>query len=138
MCRLRCSGRNEGLTLIEVSASLALLGTLLTSLIIAHGKHQRQLRLAEKRLIALDAADHLLRSWQANLEPVRHGMSGVIPGRPPLRWHVRGIVVEGAERIGAQVLRLELREEGAGGADVVAELDILSTEITAIAESVVP
>lgn len=54
----------KAFTLVEVVASLLLLGTLLVGLLSAHRQHTRQIRSAELRLEAIAAADQLLKSWQ--------------------------------------------------------------------------
>lgn len=64
--RYASSGRpSQGFTLVEVVASLMLLGTLLVGLLTAHRQHTRQIRIAELRLEAIAAADQLLKDWQA-------------------------------------------------------------------------
>lgn len=53
-------------TLVEVVASLLLLGTLLVGLLAAHRQHTQQIRAAELRWEAIAAADQLLQSWQTD------------------------------------------------------------------------
>ena len=72
----------RGLTLIEVMASLALMGSLLAALVMSHGRHRKQVRLAEKRIVALEIADRLLTQWTATWEPMRHGQGGSLPTSP--------------------------------------------------------
>ena len=55
----------NGLTLVEVVAGLALLATLLVTILLAFGAHAGQIRQAERRLEAIAVADELLREWSA-------------------------------------------------------------------------
>jgi type II secretory pathway pseudopilin PulG len=55
----------DGLTLIEVVVGLLLLSTLLASLLLSHGRHVRQVQLAQRKLVAIEAADRLLADWFA-------------------------------------------------------------------------
>ena len=62
-CSRNC--RRGGLTLIEVVIGLLLLSTLLSSLLLSHQRHARQLQLAQRTLAAIDSADRLLADWFA-------------------------------------------------------------------------
>lgn len=53
------------MTLVEVTASLALLGALLGSAVLAKRQINEQRRAAERRLEAAAALDHQLSRWQA-------------------------------------------------------------------------
>ena len=52
-----------GTTLIEVLAAIALVGTLLTSVILAHAQHMRQLHHAERALAVSRSVDAMLAQW---------------------------------------------------------------------------
>ena len=51
------------MTLVEVVIGLVLLATLVGGVLVAFGRHQRQVRLAEQRLQAARAADDLLATF---------------------------------------------------------------------------
>lgn len=56
-------GLRTGLTLIEVVAGLALMGTLLVTIILSANSHLRQLRTVERKKAAIESLDKLLASW---------------------------------------------------------------------------
>ena len=55
----------HGLTLVEVLASLVILGSILGALLVAHGRSTRQWAAADQRLEAVRIADRLLSKWWA-------------------------------------------------------------------------
>jgi prepilin-type N-terminal cleavage/methylation domain-containing protein len=89
--------RRQGLTLIEVVAGLALLGGLLSGILMAYGRHVVQVRHAELRLQATAAADRLLALWFGGFERGlrRHG-DGRVPGDKRLRWRTHLLDLEQA------------------------------------------
>ena len=97
-----------GLTLIEVVAALVLMGTLLVGIVMARGKHTRQLALADERLAAIAAADNLLASWWAEPASLPRSGSGTVPGRPTWRWSIESVENESIEQLGAAIVRLTL------------------------------
>jgi len=68
-----------GLTLIEVSAALALLSTLLVGMLVAHNRHTEQIRRSRQTLDALRQVDALLYRWM--------GSNGVIRRKASLDSH---------------------------------------------------
>ena len=52
--------KRGGVTLVEVVASIAILSTLLTSILFAYGQHIRQLKKADQILTAVQLADDFL------------------------------------------------------------------------------
>ena len=56
-------GSRTGLTLVEVVAGLALMGTLLVAVILGASSHLRQLRTVERKKAAIESLDKLLASW---------------------------------------------------------------------------
>ena len=59
----------RGLTLIEVLAGLAILGTLLSGVVMASVRLQRQRALAYEKLQAVEATDALLETWFSPSSP---------------------------------------------------------------------
>src|SRR5687768_4560564 len=84
----RTSSRaRRGATLIEVLAGLVLLGTILSSALVARGRFQRQWRAADDKLAAVRAADDLVSRWIAlppGAAPVPG--EGVVSQGPDLTW----------------------------------------------------
>jgi prepilin-type N-terminal cleavage/methylation domain-containing protein len=63
--RSRLNSVRRGVTLIEVLAGLVLLGTVLSSSLIARGRFLRQAADAERQLTAARAADSLMAYWMS-------------------------------------------------------------------------
>jgi hypothetical protein len=62
------------MTLIEVAAGLAILGTLMASLLVARSRYLRQWATAGRKQEAVIAADALLSAWWNQIETLpRHG-----------------------------------------------------------------
>lgn len=109
-----CLKPNSGLTLVEVIFSLALVGTLMVTLLIAHRRHTDQLALAEKQLVAIDALDQMMLAFyndgnaQVPTKVRFEQATGEVPGKPKLRWR-RFVRNEGTAggRI-AEILRVEV------------------------------
>lgn len=103
------SWRSAGLTLIEVTAALAILGTLLVGVVVAKARHTRQLHDARRMEAVVKAADELIAGWWISPDGVPEEAAGSMPGDAALSWTTR--IVENAElqEIGVRVVRLELR-----------------------------
>ncbi|QDT07424.1 hypothetical protein K227x_58510 [Rubripirellula lacrimiformis] len=57
------SSAGNGITLVEVIAGLALMGTLLTTVVISSSQHLRQLKAAERKRESVARLDDFLSSW---------------------------------------------------------------------------
>ncbi len=57
------SGYRSGITLIEVVAAVALMGTLLTTVIVGNAKHVRQMKAAQQKREAVHLLDQFLATW---------------------------------------------------------------------------
>ena len=53
------------MTLIEVVAGLALMGTLLTAVLVGGSRHLRQLKLAEHKVASVRVLDQFLTTWSS-------------------------------------------------------------------------
>jgi len=104
----------SGLTLIEVVAGLALLGTLLTTIVLAKAKYIRQGASANRRMRAVLAADSLLTSWWQDLASFPRASTGQINGDQPLIWQTRLMDHETVPGLVADVVRLEIIEGNKG------------------------
>lgn len=74
------------MTLIEVIASLAILGTVLIGLVIAKAKHKHQSALAIQRIEACQIAEQILQDWWSSSDGVPEHDSGDIKGKPDWKW----------------------------------------------------
>ena len=116
--------RRQAFTLVEVIASLMLLGTLLVGILTAHRRHVAQVRAADARLAAIAAADKLLQSWQADGSWGPASTSGRFPGNGQLAWRWTVTARPELRRINAGVGRLDVLD---GESEV--ETPLLSIEI---------
>jgi type II secretory pathway pseudopilin PulG len=102
------------MTLVEVVAGLALLGSLLSGILLATSHSARQARLAERRREAVTAADALLADWWRDARSFPHRASGTTADA--FAWRINGTANPVAARLGGSVVRLELfdaRDDGA-------------------------
>lgn len=102
-----CS-RARGLTLIEVVAAVAILGTILVSVVLAKARHTRQLARAQHTSAAVAAADELITRWWSDGRRVPIDESGAVADRAGLTWRTRTLDETGASRLGGRVVRVEL------------------------------
>ena len=117
-----CFGRTSGVTLVEVMAGLALLGTLLVSMVLARGRLLEQKIQATRTLDAAAVAERVLAEWWQDPAAIPVGESGEIEGEGLLwRTERRGDVE--AKKSGAQVVRLELRRKEAGATQPLLQLE---------------
>ena len=110
-CSLRPAASRRGATLIEALAGLAILGTLLVSVLLASGKMHRQRGRTAQRLEAVRVADRLLEGWwQKRDEFPRDGQGTVEPGGDGRAWSWRTTVVENeaARKLACEVVALEV------------------------------
>ncbi|WP_428940621.1 type II secretion system protein [Fontivita pretiosa] len=68
------------MTLVELLVGLAVLGTILGTVLVARSRHQRQLNQAQRRLEAVAAAERLLERWWNDPEQMPRDQSGSIDG----------------------------------------------------------
>src|SRR5688572_15241286 len=94
--------RARGMTLIEVLAGVALLGSLLVGVVLARGRYIRQWTTAQHRLEAVQAADALLNQWWASEDSVPRSGMGSCGERRSLRWQTRLIESEEGEDLKVQ------------------------------------
>ena len=97
-----------GVTLIEVVAGAALLGTLLASILVAQARVKRQACQADRRLEACAVAEELLQKWWARPESLPRSDSGSVDGRDGWSWRTRPVERTDAQAMGAQVVALEV------------------------------
>jgi len=103
------NSRPPGLTLIELLAALAILGTLLASVIVAKGQFVHQWRLGRDKAEAVRLADDLLTQWRAEAGPgvtLAPATEGELPRG--WRWEVEQIQPAGLEGWGAELATLRV------------------------------
>jgi len=105
-CVVSC---RSGMTLIEVIAALAILGTVLTASIMARGRFVQQDRSARHRINAAPVADRLLEGWWRQPDELPHHGRGSADG---YFWRTSTRDDEQLTRWGVSVLRLELWRQG--------------------------
>jgi prepilin-type N-terminal cleavage/methylation domain-containing protein len=119
----------DGLTLIEVVVGLLLLSTLLAGLLLSHGRHARQVQLAQRKLAAIESADQLLADWFAAPDGIPVPATGKATGRAPgptsLWWETFVADTRHLETLGALTVRVLIRE-GEPGDDAAQPLVDLS------------
>jgi len=129
----------RGLTLVEVVASLALLGSMLAGLLVAHGELTRRWADAGDRLEALRVADNIMNQWwlatstppppppESSLgRAAEAGVDGTDAGLPNVRtdqgtltaesgrtwrWQIMHHDVEGLDDLGVQGARLVVMDD---------------------------
>src|SRR4051812_22873145 len=115
----RPPGALPAMTLVEVVAALAMLGTLLVAVLLARAAYVRQAAAADRRLQAIAAADALLAAWHRDPASLPRGGSGVVAGDGQFSWRTRAVANPDAAALGAETLRLEVLDDRAAGAVLV-------------------
>jgi hypothetical protein len=114
-------------TLVEVVASLMLLGTLLVGILVAHRRHAHQVRRAQARLAAVEAADRLLTKWSEEGRWGATSDSGRCEDAEKLVWRWQVVPEPGLSRLNAAMGRLEIMEKDAADSIPLVRLDVLTT-----------
>ncbi len=107
------TSRHHGLTLIEVVASLAILGSLLVAILQARGRSIQQWSAANRRIEAVAVADALLSQWWQKPEALPHQGTGQIAGDSRLAWRTRLMEEKSLEEFGLEKVRLEIMDQDA-------------------------
>ncbi len=103
----------SGLTLIEVTAGVLILSTLLVGTLVTFQQHARQTRHAQRVLEAVAVADNLLGTWFAGAEAVPRDAAGLVPDNESFSWRTRPVHAATTDLPGIEVVRLEIKEEPA-------------------------
>lgn len=104
----------SGITLTEVVVGLVLLGTLLTGILIAAGRFEKQRARSLKKLTAVEILDHLTEEFFRDGFPETR-TRGEIVGRPAWTWLV--VQVPQSTR-DSELVTLRLTIEETGGANL--------------------
>lgn len=105
-----CGRPQRGMTLIELVAGLALVGSLLVAVLVARGRAAAQWKRAERRAAAVRVADRLLCHWWRDVAALPAPATGDVEDAPGFTWRTTVIPREAVERLGARVVRLEVSE----------------------------
>ena len=106
------SSRRAAMTLIEVVAGIALLGTVLATTVLAQARLLRQHQRALLKLQAVEAVDRLLTQWSTEQREIVAPASGTLIANPKVTWTTQ---IQGVQRDG--------------------ELSISVVELTAVADN---
>lgn len=123
-CSRHCP--KAGLTLIEVSVSLALVSTLLVGIMTAMYRHERQIRAGKRRLDAANKVDMLLYGWMAKGGAVPRASEGGLPDSDGLVWQTQVFSREHRRDLGIDIVRLQVfaTEDPSGERRLVLALDL--------------
>ena len=126
-----CSGRprDRALTLVEVLGGLALLGSVLAAMLVAHGRLTRQHGQAIEHRRAVAATDRMLKRWWQDLEKLPRRGSGRLEGTDQLHWRTRVMrPTAKLERLRAERLELTVFSKARSGREEVLRLELLLPE----------
>jgi hypothetical protein len=103
------------MTLIEVVCGLALLATVLVSILLTRARAVRQSAIAQARVDAVHVADDLLARWWADPASFPRTAGGGVEGRPTLAWRTSPVANPPARLMGGDVVRLEILDRSIEG-----------------------
>ena len=119
----RFSSQRRATTLVEVIAALVILGTILSSLMLAGGRFARQEAQAQSQLRAIRALDELVSSWMNGpVSAIPLAGRGMLPDTPHT-WRTHVVPDASARALGAEVLRVEVF--GKSRSEAIVTIDLL-------------
>jgi len=121
--------RRAGLTLIEVIAAIAILGTLLVGIVLAKSRHTQQIALTQRQNDAVRAADELIASWWVAEQGFPIGQWGALADDPTMVWETEIVRNAEVDDMGARVLRLQLSEARVDLADDPADAVLVTVDL---------
>ncbi|MBI4716619.1 MAG: prepilin-type N-terminal cleavage/methylation domain-containing protein [Planctomycetes bacterium] len=98
--------RRRSLTLVEVLASLAIMGSVLTTVLVAHARSLEQLRACELGLTAQDLARELHEGWLVAGEDVTVPATGTVDQAGQWHWERSAARLDGPEPLPATEITL--------------------------------
>ena len=116
----------HGFTLVEVVASLMLLGTLLVGMLTAHRRHVTQVRNAKARLVAITAAEKLLDKWRDEGTWGSTSSSGTFKDFKELVWRWSITTPVDLQRVGAAKGRLEIFRQGSADEPALIAIELVT------------
>lgn len=107
-----CS-RQSGMTLVEVVAGIAVLGTLLVAVLMTEAACKRQSAAAAMRLKGSRAADAMLETWWASEERIPVNDRGIVPAElGEFTWRTRPLKSKPAQALGVRIVCVEIAPTG--------------------------
>lgn len=113
-------------SLVEVTASVFLVGTLLVAVLVAHRRAITQTRLAQRRLDAVETLDRLLIARQGPDAEEYQMARGKAPGEGPFYWRSSMRDEPALADLGAGVLRIELYDPAFKEGETLASVELLA------------
>ena len=101
----------RGLTLIEVVAGLALMGTLLAGMLTAKSRFTRQQVQSQRVLIAVEALDALLIEHWDEFQVMQRGWHGDFDGLDDMSWRASFVASGAASDWHCRVIRIEVLDQ---------------------------
>ncbi len=119
--------RPSGFSLIEVIASLFLVGTLLVAILTAQRQSVRQMIMAGHRLEAVAALDQLLTGRDdPNAQTEEELPDNKLAGDNPFYWRASQRADSASETLGAVVLRIEVYDPQYREGETLAAVEMLA------------
>jgi|GEM_PF-2739955 len=112
-CRYSTTCPRRGMTLIEVVAGLALLGTMLVAIFVIHARLIRQTALAHRKAAAVQATDALLTKWSVDWSTLPIGTEEPLDDHPQMSWSVIEVANPEVEALGAKAVELRVTDSQA-------------------------
>lgn len=106
--------RSRGLTLIEVVAAIAILGSVLVGLLLAQSRHTDQLIKARLQSSAVVATDELIAQWSTQPQGVPIDAEGSLPAVEGVTWRTLFVANAPIVEVGARVVRVEVLDQRDG------------------------
>jgi len=131
--------RSAGVTLVEVLASLLLMGSLIVGLVLARGRLVQQHADAQAKLQAVEVADAILAQWWAQDPPaVPVDAQGEIASHPGWIWQTQHIDIDATHPAAQSGVRLMIIDQnrpppevrgsvGTRGYRILTQVDLLSS-----------
>ena len=110
-CRSGATHYRDGLTLVEVIAGLALMASLLSTMVVAYSAHLRQHRTAQRKVQAVELLDKTLEEWRRIAQPIPVPSEGDFLGKPEFHWRTELVPNSTVQQFFGEVVRIEVREK---------------------------
>ena len=101
----------RGLTLVEVIAGLALMASLLSTMVVAYSAHLRQHRNAQRKVLAVELLDRKLEEWRRTSQPIPVPAEGDFLDKPEFHWQTELVPNSTLHPFFGEVVRIEVREK---------------------------
>jgi type II secretory pathway pseudopilin PulG len=113
------------LTLVEAIAGIALLGTLLATVLLSIGRIRTQDARAAQRIEACRIAEDLLQQLWAKADKFPRGGDGEVSGKKGWRWRTQAVANPQAQNIRGEVVAVEVLAPGSDAGPPAARVEIV-------------